>query len=47
MKAAEQGCVDAQFWVECAYNKGIGVKQDKEKALYWYSKSSKQGVSKM
>jgi len=27
------------------YDKGDGIKQDKQKAVYWYTKAAKQGLS--
>lgn len=43
IKKAEQGDVEAQFNLGIAYEKGYGVEQSYEKAVYWYTKAAEQG----
>ena len=38
-KAAEQGEAVAQYNLGVCYNKGLGVKQDTNKALFWFKKA--------
>lgn len=45
IKAAQKGDADAQFRIGSCYSKGAGVKQDDEKAVYWWHKSARQGHS--
>jgi TPR repeat protein len=40
LKAAEQGCVRAQFLVGLAYHLGRGVAMDYEKASTWYTRAA-------
>jgi TPR repeat protein len=42
-RAAEQGHLGSQMILASIYDLGLSVKQDFEKALYWYSKASQQG----
>lgn len=42
---AEQGHFIAQFNLGLLYDNGQGVKQDHQKAAYWYRRSAKQGHS--
>ncbi len=46
LTAAEQGDAQAQCLVGIRYNKGRGVKENKEEALKWYKRSAKQGFPK-
>ncbi|MCX8627215.1 tetratricopeptide repeat protein, partial [Gilliamella sp. B3976] len=41
---AEQGDKDAQYNLALMYDEGEGVKESKEKAIYWYTKAAEQGV---
>jgi len=43
IKAAQQGDMLAQFNLGNLYYEGDGVKRDKEKAAYWFTKSAQQG----
>lgn len=43
LESAEKGFVTAQFAVGECYEKGAGVKKDKEKAREWYQKAADQG----
>ena len=43
-KKAEEGDAEAQFNLALMYEKGDGIKQDKQKALYWYTKAAEQGL---
>ena len=40
---AEEGDAEAQFNLALMYEKGDGIKQDKQKAFYWYKKAAEQG----
>jgi TPR repeat protein len=42
-KAAEQGYVEAQYNLACAYHKGTGVTKDTKKAVEWWTKAAEQG----
>ncbi|MDO4626090.1 MAG: tetratricopeptide repeat protein [Pasteurellaceae bacterium] len=42
---AEQGNVEAQFYLGIKYAKGLGVAQDYSQAEYWYKQAAKQGVA--
>lgn len=42
-KAAEQGDVEAQFWLGYCYNNGHGVKKDMNKAAQWYEQAANYG----
>ncbi|MDR2855311.1 MAG: sel1 repeat family protein [Methanomicrobiales archaeon] len=42
-KAADQGHVDAQFYLGQCYRAGNGVEPDFEKAVEWYTKAADQG----
>jgi TPR repeat protein len=39
-QSAEQGCAKAQFELGRCYEKGKGVIANREKSLYWYTKSA-------
>jgi TPR repeat protein len=42
--AAEEGNIDAQMFLgQCFSSEGLGVKQDKAKAFYWWLKAAEQG----
>lgn len=41
--AAEQGDMDAQFILGCAYSDALGVSRDDQKAVLWYRKAADQG----
>lgn len=41
--AAEQGHADAQYQLGEMYYESIGVEQDEEVGLEWYSKTAEQG----
>ena len=43
LQAANQGNMDAQYWIGYSYDHGRGVKQDYEQAITWYRKAAKQG----
>ena len=40
---AEEGDVDAQFYLGWIYDRSVGVPEDNVKAIYWYRKAAKQG----
>jgi len=40
---AEQGDAEAQYWLGRCYYNGNGVKEDKEKAVFWWTKAAEQG----
>lgn len=42
-KAADQGFFPAQYNLAMAYQEGLGVKQDLDKALHWYQKAGENG----
>jgi len=42
-KAAEQGNVNAQFFLGWMYDSGEGIRQDHAKAVRWYRKAAEQG----
>ena len=42
-KAAEQGNVQAQFYLGRMYSNGLGTEQDYAKAAEWYQKAAEQG----
>jgi TPR repeat protein len=42
MKAANQGCPDAQFQVGKMLENGIGVDKDRVQAILWYKKAAEQ-----
>ena len=42
-KSVEQNYANAQNNLGVCYAKGQGVKQDYEKAVYWYTKAAEQG----
>lgn len=42
MKSAEQGWYQEQYDIASLYEKGEGVEQDYEKALYWYQKAAEE-----
>ncbi len=42
-RAAKQGLVDAQVLMGALYDRGIGVKADRNKATHWYKKAAAQG----
>jgi len=44
-KMAEQGDAWSQLNLGSAYDHGMGVKRDVDKALYWYQKSAEQGLA--
>ena len=46
IKLAEQGSVDAQFYLGECYRCGLGVQQDDVKAAEWYKKAAEQGHEK-
>lgn len=39
-KSAENGNVDGMFFTGYAYNNGIGIDKDIEKAIYWYEQAA-------
>jgi hypothetical protein len=41
--AAEQGEVEAQYYLGRCYENSLGVSQDKEEAMKWYRKAAEQG----
>jgi TPR repeat protein len=43
---AEQGDAWAQLNLGAAYDNGIGVERDIDKALHWYQKAAEQGLAK-
>ncbi|KAF9549957.1 hypothetical protein EC957_002017 [Mortierella hygrophila] len=43
LKAANQGCIEAQFNVGVLYDEGNGVPQDFAKAMEWYRMAADQG----
>jgi len=43
LNLAKQGHADAQFKIGEMYENGIGVKQDKREARYWFTRSANQG----
>jgi TPR repeat protein len=43
LKAAEQGHADAQSLAGFGYYLGIGIQEDKAKALFWWLKAAAQG----
>lgn len=43
LKAAEQGLVEAQVAMAALYDRGMGVKGNKEIATQWYDKAADQG----
>ena len=45
LKAAELGHPYSQYNLGNAYQKGLGVTQDDEKAVYWWQRAMAQGVS--
>ena len=42
---ADQGDAWAQLNLGAAYDNGIGVPRDLEKAIYWYQKAAEQGLA--
>ncbi len=42
-RAAKQGLMDAQVLMGALYDRGIGVKADRNKATEWYKKAAAQG----
>lgn len=44
-QAAKGGDAHAQLNLGAAYDHGIGVARDIDKALYWYQKSAEQGLA--
>ena len=42
---AEQGDAEAQYNLAIMYDKGDGTEQDKQKAVYWYTKAAEQGYA--
>lgn len=42
-KAAEQGDVEAQFWLGYCYNNGTGIEKDVNKAAKWYAQAANYG----
>ncbi len=46
-KLADEGSVDAQYWLGICYSMGRGVGKDKKKAAYWYEKAANQGDADM
>jgi FOG: TPR repeat, SEL1 subfamily len=42
----EQGDPNAQHNLAVMYYQGKGIKQDKQKAFYWYTKAAEQGEPK-
>ena len=36
---------EAQYNLAIMYDEGDGIEQDKQKAVYWYTKAAKQGLS--
>jgi TPR repeat protein len=42
---AEQGEVSSQNYLGFMYEKGLGVSQDKQQAVKWYTKAAEQGYS--
>lgn len=42
LKSANQGKVEAQVFMAALYDRGLGVKQDSNKATQWYEKAAKQ-----
>jgi hypothetical protein len=42
-KAAEQGHLNAQYWMGILYRAGEGVEGDDAQAVYWFRKASEQG----
>ena len=40
IKASEQGLVEAQFALGSCYYNGIGVAEDKHKAVEWFTKAA-------
>ena len=42
-KAADQGHVEAQYWVGYMYSYGIGMPENSAEALKWYRKAADQG----
>jgi TPR repeat protein len=45
LKGAAAGDAYAQLNLGAAYDNGIGVKRDLDKALYWYQQAAEQGVA--
>jgi TPR repeat protein len=43
LKSAEQGLVEAQVVMAALYDRGMGVKGNKDKATQWYGKAADQG----
>ena len=44
-RAAEDGAVNAQFWLGLMYENGSGVKRNRQQSLKWFLKAAKQGNS--
>ena len=40
---AEQGYAEAQYILAIMYDEGEGIEQDKQKAVYWYTKAAERG----
>ncbi len=45
LKEAAAGDAHAQLNLGAAYDNGIGVKRDLDKALHWYQKAAEQGLA--
>ena len=43
LPVAEEGHVDAQYWVADMYRKGKGIQKNLSAAAQWYTKSAEQG----
>jgi hypothetical protein len=43
---AEQGNIDAQFWIADMYDSGKGVPENDKAAVKWYTKAAEQGYAK-
>lgn len=43
IKAAEKGCLSSQCNLAIHYYQGLGVKEDKSQAIYWWTQAAKQG----
>lgn len=42
-KAAQEGDVEAMFWLGYCYNNGCGVQKDRNKAVLWYEQAANYG----
>jgi TPR repeat protein len=45
IKLAEKGDAQLQSTIAVMYHTGVGVKQNYQKAFYWYKKAAEQGVT--